>query len=118
MTAVGVGGVRQMDRGHILKLMEKNRISFALDDPFFELQLPNRLHLLIQTHFVGAVVGVNNHLSCPKRKRFWSTTDFLAAANLWLEPDFHRAYLGVPQNLLYGPDIVSIFQQMGGERMP
>jgi hypothetical protein len=28
-----------------------------------------------------------------------------------------RADITVPQQLLYGPDIVSIFQQMRGERM-
>jgi len=31
--------------------------------------------------------------------------------------DHRRADIAVPQQLLYGPDIVSIFQQMRGERM-
>jgi len=31
--------------------------------------------------------------------------------------DHRRADIVVPEQLLYGPDIVSIFKQMGGERM-
>jgi hypothetical protein len=31
--------------------------------------------------------------------------------------DHRRADIAVPQQLLYGPDIVSIFQQQRGERM-